>query len=195
MSGFHSFLVLPHHLSPPPSQVCPHSVFQPVFYVPPSMKEFEGSLWQAVLFWRNHMVLSAWLPGLMLCCPSGKVLPFCKFHELKRVIRQNSLQASSDLVIDILCQYYSFCVIPRRVCIMSLPCKTKSKVCYGNDDQQYRVMYENYTGCCLEGMVLGFNLQHFEWVEDGGMNWGGCPQELSCNTYLYKFWKVSSVRF
>lgn len=52
------------------------------------------------------MVLSAWLPGLTLRCPSGKVLPFCKFYEFKRVIRQNSLQACSDRVIDVLCSVF-----------------------------------------------------------------------------------------
>lgn len=64
-----------------------------------------------------------------------------------------------------------------RVCIMSLPCKTRSKGYSGNSDEQCRVMYINCCNCCLERMVLGFNLRCFEWEEDGGRNWRD-PQEL-----------------
>lgn len=125
----------------------------------------------------------------------------CKFHEFKRVIRQNSLQASSDLVIDVFMPVFFLLCFSQRVCISSLPCKTGSKVYYGNDDERYRVLYENCTACCLEWTGLGFDLQHFEWEEDGGRNCWSRPQELLCYMYkcimcnVYKFWKVQRVRF
>lgn len=98
--------------------------FSLYLHVPPSTKDFGDSLWWPLLFCWNHMVLPAWHPGITLHCPSDEVLPFYKFQQLKRVIQQNSLQASSDLVISILCQCFPFflgefpwCHCPVKLCL------------------------------------------------------------------------------
>lgn len=69
--------------------------------------------------------------GIMWCCLPGFLgshcaaqVARCKFHEFKRVIRQNSLVS---LLIDALCQHFSFSVFLKEFALCHYPVKLALK--------------------------------------------------------------------
>lgn len=60
---------------------------------------------------------------LTRCCWRGKMLPFCRLREMKRVTQQKALWAHCNLMVEVLCQHFSFPAFLEQFALCHYPVK------------------------------------------------------------------------